>query len=74
MVKLPKGSSLQVQKTSGLQPGNYDLYDIKGLTLGKLKCIQSALGFYQANFSSVLVDEIMAAIGEIDVHQTINGK
>ena len=74
-MKLPKGTSLKVVKTTGQNPGNYDLYNIQGLSLGKLDVIRRALEAYSGSVvGSVLAPEILAAIGTIDERQTINGK
>ena len=72
MAKLPKGSSLKVVKTAGRDAGSYDLYDLRGLTLGKLDLIHTLVSL-EANKGGVLAKEIVAAIGILDEHQTING-
>ena len=56
-MKLPNGSKFGVVKTRGLKKGNYDLYDLRGLSLGKLGCIRNAL-YRHALEGSVLADEI----------------
>lgn len=41
--KLPKGSKLSLVKTQGLNPGDYNLYNLQGLTSGKVQFLVDLL-------------------------------
>lgn len=79
---LPKGSSLKVVQTQGLYSGNYDLYDIRGLSLGKLHAIKNALQSVMDDFKSrdeerlafIEADLLALLEGNVPKHQTVNGK
>ena len=49
--KISKGSKFAVVETAGLQAGNYNLFDIRGLSKGKLLCIKFALENYDGVLS-----------------------
>ena len=68
-----KGSALALVKTRGIEPGSYDLYDIRGLTLGKLDLIIRGLEGIAG--MSTLAMEILAMLKrDRDEHQTIGDK
>lgn len=70
MSKLPKGSPLKLVKTAALVPGGYDLYDIRGLSLGKLMAIADAVHGLP---DTAITQEISALLRNIDERQTVNG-
>ncbi len=68
--KFKKGCKFAIVKTLGREKGNYDLYNIEGLTLGKLDTIRNALESYDG----ILAREILAVINQNrDYQQTIEG-
>lgn len=74
--KFQKGKSLAVVKTLGREKGQYDLYDLVGLSLGKLEVIKAALEgcFDNGNVRHPLADELLAVINKnLDYQQTIEG-
>ena len=71
-----KGSPLCLVKTKGQEPGNYDLYDLRGMTLGKAECIKRALqslvsASHAAGHVEPLAEELLAHFRSLDEHQTI---
>jgi hypothetical protein len=71
--KLPKGTEVKIVKTTGKDAGQYDLYNLCGLSLGKLLLIQRSLKLNAAN-GDVLAAELVAQMGTLDENQTMNGK
>ena len=71
---MKKGSTLKVEKTLGLDAGSYDLYDLRGLSLGKLNAIKNALMLYNDNSYSPGASELLGTLRMLDNGQTINGK
>jgi hypothetical protein len=67
---MKKGTHLHLEKTLGSNQGDFDLYDLKGLSLGKVYCIKAAL----TNHGSAVAKDIIDAINKIDNRQTIGGK
>jgi hypothetical protein len=63
--KLPKGSKLCLIKTEGLQPGNYPLYNLQGLSLGKLSLLMGLLNTASTQ-GDVLAKEILTVIGDVE--------
>lgn len=59
--KLPKGVKMSLVQTQGLKSGDYPLYNLVGLSAGKVQCILDALTDKAAN-GSVLAKEIVAVI------------
>ena len=69
-----KGSHLRLVKTRGIEHGSYDLYDLRGLTLGKVLCIRRALEVIAPLANSPIAYELLAQFREIDQEQTIGNK
>lgn len=53
-----KGSKLSLITTAGINPGDYPLYNLVGLSAGKIQCLVDAL----TKHDTVLAKEILAAI------------
>jgi len=70
--RMKKGKQLGVVKTLGEYRGNYDLYNIEGLTLGKLKLISRLLE-NEVEMNQIARD-IYLAINRhpLDENQTVN--
>jgi hypothetical protein len=68
---MKKGQKLGLTKTKGLIKGAYDLYEITGLSLGKLALIAGWLKL-RADAGNVLAEEILQSLGEIPYTQTIS--
>jgi hypothetical protein len=60
--KLPKGSKLGVVQTQGLMSGSYPLYDLKGLSAGKLQLIIDLLTDAKGLPAAALAHDILSAI------------
>lgn len=78
MSRLPKGSSLKLVKTKGLNPGTYDLYNLIGLSLGKLHAIKLCLetGLQDrliSGGSTEIIRELLGTLKSLDNHQTVDG-
>ena len=58
---LPKGSKFCVVETAGKEAAHYNLFEIRGLTKGKLLCIKIALE-NEAERGSILAPEILDEI------------
>jgi len=58
--KLPKGSRLSLVQTQGLNPGDYSLYDLRGLTAGKVQLLVDLLS--QVASDNPLAEDILHAI------------
>lgn len=69
-----KGSHLELVKTKGIESGAYDLYNLRGLTLGKVLCIRRALEVIAPLRGSPIAYELLAQFREIDQDQTIGNK
>ena len=63
-----KGSPLGLVKTKGQQVGQFDLYDLRGMSLGKVECIKRAL---EAMTGSPLAEELLSHLRNLDQNQTI---
>ena len=69
------GSPLEVLKTKGQFDGQYDLYDIRGLSLGKIACIKRALQeLAKQGYNTLLCDEILPLFDGLDEVQTVRNK
>jgi hypothetical protein len=70
-----KGSSLTVVQTRGRDPGAFDLFDIRGLSLGKLHFVHRLLTErVDQHPTDVLALEILSAIGPLPQAQTVMEK
>jgi hypothetical protein len=75
-----KGKSLALTQTRGREVGQFDLFDIEGLSLGKVDLIRCCLWQYHDTLvagglgSNVLLDEILGVLSKMPKCQTINGK
>lgn len=73
---MKKGQKLGVEKTRGLDASSYDLYNLVGLSLGKLEAIRQLCMTEcecRGSLEPICVD-ILNAIGKTDPQQTINGR
>lgn len=59
--RLPKGSRLSLVKTQGLMPGSYALYDLRGLTAGKVQLLVDLLTQAKLDHNPLAAD-ILAVI------------
>jgi hypothetical protein len=64
--KLPKGSKLSLITTEGLQPGNYPLYNLQGLSLGKLSLLRRLLNIASTQ-GDVLAKEILTVLEQLEL-------
>lgn len=53
-----KGAKLSLVTTSGINPGDYPLYNLVGLSAGKIQCLVDAL----TERNTLLAKEILAVI------------
>jgi hypothetical protein len=69
-----KGKQLALVQTRGVEHGQYDLFDLEGLSLGKVEMIRRALARDRSSLDFEIYDELLAVLKNLPVHQTINGK
>jgi len=66
--KLPKGSKLSLVQTQGLTPGSYNLYNLQGLSAGKVQFLLDLLTDAKASASpgrAALAEDIICIIPSI---------
>ena len=56
--KLPKGSKLSLVQTHGLTPSAYPLYNLEGLSAGKVQLLLDLLTDAKANGNALAIDII----------------
>ena len=61
--KLPKGKPLALVMTSGVNQGDNNLYDLVGLSVGKVLAIKHALG----QLDSPVGNDIVCAIDRVEL-------